>query len=249
MEGSQQGRDEQEPQPPDSSEGGKEGGLSRRQVLFTGGSAVVGAAIGVGVTLAVDNGGTNKTIIEKIVPAATAPTMAGVPLVLTTSQARTLNAMLERMIPKDANGPGAEEAMVWRYIDGALAGDLSELLPMYGEALDEIEAAAARTSKKPFHELEPEEQDSMITGLEEGKGPGGESGAAFFATMREHALEGMFGDPAHGGNANFAGWDLIGFPGIKLAYSEGEQAVGTKVKPAHKSTYEFTSTFGIGQGA
>jgi hypothetical protein len=58
----------------------------------------------------------------------------------------------------------------------------------------------------------------------------------------------MFGDPAHGGNADFAGWKLIGYPGIKLEVSAAEQAVGTKVKPALKSTYDYPN-FGISTGA
>jgi gluconate 2-dehydrogenase gamma chain len=28
--------------------------------------------------------------------------------------------------------------------------------------------------------------------------------------------EGIFGDPMYGGNAGKAGWELIGFPGVKL---------------------------------
>ena len=32
--------------------------------------------------------------------------------------------------------------------------------------------------------------------------------------VRTHTLQGTFGDPYYGGNANFVGWDLIGFPGF-----------------------------------
>ena len=31
--------------------------------------------------------------------------------------------------------------------------------------------------------------------------------------VRTHTLQGTFGDPYYGGNANFVGWDLIGYPG------------------------------------
>ena len=65
--------------------------------------------------------------------------------------------------------------------------------------------------------------------------------------MREHALQGMFGDPYHGGNANFVGWDLIQFPGIKLTVPSVEQRIGTKVKPAHKSTTDY-AIFKISSG-
>jgi gluconate 2-dehydrogenase gamma chain len=40
------------------------------------------------------------------------------------------------------------------------------------------------------------------------------SSAAFFNMVRTHTLQGTFGDPYYGGNANFVGWDLIGYPGF-----------------------------------
>lgn len=35
----------------------------------------------------------------------------------------------------------------------------------------------------------------------------------FFATVRFHALLGFIGDPKHGGNQDYVGWKLMGFPG------------------------------------
>ena len=53
--------------------------------------------------------------------------------------------------------------------------------------------------------------------------------------VREHALLGMFSDPVHGGNANFAGWDLLGYPGVKLVFSAREQRIDVDVPREHKS--------------
>ncbi len=39
-------------------------------------------------------------------------------------------------------------------------------------------------------------------------------------------MEGMFGDPYYGGNKNFAGWDLIRYPGPRLATSADDQKMG-----------------------
>jgi hypothetical protein len=36
-------------------------------------------------------------------------------------------------------------------------------------------------------------------------------------------LEGAFGDPRHGGNRGLAGWELLGFPGLRLVVSAEEQ--------------------------
>src|SRR5690242_18877930 len=46
---------------------------------------------------------------------------------------------------------------------------------------------------------------------------------AFFDRIHRLTLEGMFGDPCYGGNRNFAGWDLIRYPGSKLASSPQDQ--------------------------
>jgi hypothetical protein len=47
----------------------------------------------------------------------------------------------------------------------------------------------------------------------------------------------MFSDPVYGGNKNFAGWDLLGYPGVKMPVSPDDQKLDVVVKPAHQSTY------------
>ena len=64
------------------------------------------------------------------------------------------------------------------------------------------------------------------------------SSAQFFAMVRTHTLQGTFGDPYYGGNANFIGWDLIAYPGIRLNVSVEDQRLGAKLTPTHKSAYD-----------
>jgi gluconate 2-dehydrogenase gamma chain len=250
------------------------GGLSRRGFLGRGGVVLAGTA-GIGA-LAACGSATTKTVVNTVTatdevtasaPATTAAVGAAAPSTaaaatgalekmdaralqaLTTGQATTLNAVLDRLIPTDASGPGASEAMVWRYIDGALAGDLSGLLPLYATGLRTLDDTAVAAGKARFSDLDATKQDSILTAMSGGKGAGGAAGAAFFATVHEHALQGMFGDPFHGGNAGFVGWDLLGYPGIKESWSAEEQAVGTVVKPVRASTYQAGSFGLVGAGA
>jgi gluconate 2-dehydrogenase gamma chain len=72
-----------------------------------------------------------------------------------------------------------------------------------GSANQEAEAAAA---ERAFGELDP---------------------GAFFTTVREDTIEGMFADPSHGGNRDMVGWALVGYPGPQRAYSPGEMLFGT----------------------
>ena len=49
----------------------------------------------------------------------------------------------------------------------------------------------------------------------------------FFELVRRHLIEGMFGDPRWGGNAEGRGWALVGYPGPRLVWTEADQRLGT----------------------
>ena len=53
------------------------------------------------------------------------------------------------------------------------------------------------------------------------------SSSAFFSMVRGHTLQGTFCDPIYGGNANMVGWDLIGYPGVRLSVTAAEQNMST----------------------
>ena len=50
-------------------------------------------------------------------------------------------------------------------------------------------------------------------------------------------------DPYYGGNANFIGWDLIRYPGVRTMVTAADQKSleGNALKPNHKSAYDYTS--------
>jgi len=101
------------------------------------------------------------------------------------------------------------------YIDLALAGAYADLQNFYRRGLAQLDAYCRTTHGEPFAKLEATRQDEVIKALEEDKA--GEfswpTAQAFFNTVRTHTMEGMFADPIYGGNKEFAGWRLIGFPG------------------------------------
>jgi gluconate 2-dehydrogenase gamma chain len=67
-------------------------------------------------------------------------------------------------------------------------------------------------------------QDEVITALEQGKASefSWPTAQAFFNTVRNHTMEGMFADPVYGGNKDFAGWILVGFPGAQPLFSPAD---------------------------
>lgn len=79
--------------------------------------------------------------------------------------------------------------------------------------------------EKPFSDLSEDEQDSIIEDMVNGDATVGFeqfSAQSFFKILRRHTAEGMFSDPAYGGNRDMVGWKLIGYPGAQRAYTEDD---------------------------
>ncbi|MGH2548217.1 MAG: hypothetical protein ACRDHN_02445, partial [Thermomicrobiales bacterium] len=60
-----------------------------------------------------------------------------------------------------------------------------------------------------------------------------------FGLLLYNTRSGMFGDPVHGGNKDFVGWDLMQYPGIKLVWTEADQQIDAVVTPMHLSVAAF----------
>ena len=136
--------------------------------------------------------------------------------VFTPNERRCLEAMVSRIIPADTNGPGAVEAGCPLYIESALGDAYRAQKATYSAGLAALDSRAIERWGKMFTALDVTEQDRILSEFERNTRVGEyEDSAAFFELVRRHTLEGMFGDPSYGGNANFAGWDLIGYPGLR----------------------------------
>src|SRR6185436_9432180 len=110
---------------------------------------------------------------------------------LTTAEAATLEALVARLIPSDANGPGALEAGAARYIDGALGSALAAQRPAYVAGLAALDAYARATAGAAFAALPAERQDAVLTDLEQNRATGfAPTSAAFFELVLGHTLEG-----------------------------------------------------------
>ena len=211
------------------------GGFSRRAFLFSG---VCGAAMAADGALA-----------RSITGIPWTPGTADTPHVpdgsfLTTAERRTLDAFCQRLIPADETGPGAREAGVGDFIDRQLSGFYgrgdrwymqgpfedgtdeqgyhSEHAPaaLYRAALKALQDHCAKEfSGRGFADLSPDEQDELISALQEGEIEfDGVSASAFFELALDNTIEGFFCDPLYGGNRDMVGWKLVGFPGARYDY-------------------------------
>lgn len=138
---------------------------------------------------------------------------------LTTGQARFVDAIAARILPT-TDTPGAIEAGAVFYIDRALAGSYRHLRSQYVRGLRALNQYAKARFGISFEKLGGEQQDSVLTDLESGKIAKLRHGEEFFALLRAHVLEGVFGEPGYGGNRGMIGWKLVGFPGQQWGYPE-----------------------------
>ena len=159
---------------------------------------------------------------------------------LTQAEADTLEAITARLIPTDTTGPGATEARAAHYIDRALGGALAGFRDAYRAGLAGVDTYARAVKGAPFARLSASDQDAVLTDLERNAATGFEGSAAFFNLVLAHTVQGTFGDPFYGGNRNFAGWDLIGYPGVRLAVTAEQQNLDAKSAPTHMSAYDYS---------
>ena len=159
---------------------------------------------------------------------------------LTAAEGATLEAIVARLIPTDANGPGATEARAARYIDRALSGFLASARDAYRAGLTGIETYARAVKGTAFTQLSPQDQDVVLTDMERNTAKGFTNAAGFFNLVLSHTMQGTFGDPFYGGNANFVGWDLLGYPGVRLTATANDQRMGVSPAPTHMSAYDFS---------
>jgi gluconate 2-dehydrogenase gamma chain len=212
--------------------------LSRRDLFKTVGAgaaaAVAGAALAPSAAAAQPSSRP---------PAQVGEAREGVPQLealetLTAAEADLLEAICARLIPTDENGPGAAEARAAHYIDRALTGPLRSSRDAYAAGLAAIDVYAQASKGAPFVKLAPRDQDAVLTDMENNVATGFMPNAAtFFNLVRTHTIQGTFCDPYYGGNANFVGWNLIGYPGLRMTVGPEEQRMSAP-KAVRKSAYE-----------
>lgn len=145
-------------------------------------------------------------------------------------EALAVAAAVAQIFPSDDSGPGAPEAAVVIYIDRQLAGPYGRdayryTRPPFETGVPEQGYQGAATPAGIYREglkwigglqeLPPAARRAALERIE---------GSHFFALLRRHTIEGMFCDPMHGGNAGLIGWQLIGFPGPRMSYSDEIEA-------------------------
>jgi gluconate 2-dehydrogenase alpha chain len=172
-------------------------------------------------------------------------------LTLNPHEARTAAALFERLFPADENGPGATEIGVVAYVDRALAGVYRDRVETYRLGLGALDRAAKERFGRLFADCEPEGQDALISDLERDALPNFRvpPQREFFWMLREHAREGLFSDPAHGGNRDKLGWKVLGHPGVWLEHTAQENLAADPVTKGGEIRSLWDAGFSLNEAA
>jgi len=212
--------------------------ITRRELLKS--AALLPAAAAVATTVPI-------TLVPRTMPSAggrppdyTAPAQG----FLNADEKAFVESAVARIIPTDDLGPGAREAHVADFIDRQLAGPYGaaetwymqgpwqagteqqgyqlRLAPaqLYRAAISAIDTHLSTSGdKRVFAHLDAKSQDDFLHALEKGDVKvSGDLGKEFFDILVENTVEGFLADPIYGGNRDFIGWKLIGFPGPRYNY-------------------------------
>src|SRR6185369_10902111 len=148
-----------------------------------------------------------------------------------------VDAFVDRIIPADQNGPGARAAGAAIYIDRSLGSWNAGELETLSVGLRALDALARRRFSAGFPTLPDAQKDELLTLMEAGQAEGFANAQPIFNRLHRLTLEGTFSDPYYGGNRNYIGWDLIGYPGAVLMSTPEMQRMGSRLAPLHTSAY------------
>jgi gluconate 2-dehydrogenase gamma chain len=214
---------------------------------------LVGAAVLAPATLlSADTGSTqerpNKDDLQASDPGpgrlASADYMPGF---FTTAEWAFVRAACDRIIPRDATGPGALELGAPEYIDlqlqgewgtqGArwyMAGPFIKALPEFGyqskltprdqyrHSIQAIDAICRQRLGRVFADIGPARQDALLKQIEAGDIESADINLKTFFTsfLLKNTMEGYFCDPRYGGNRGMGAWKMLGYPGTRADYLE-----------------------------
>lgn len=152
---------------------------------------------------------------------------------LSNDEAQYLASLCDTLIPRD-EFPSASEAGVVDFIDLQMSsgygkgeglfldGPFDEGTPEQGYQLPLTPAEFMRLGLVEAMANAPAEAaefEAHATALSEDEVPFGDlSSKQFFDEVWKLTNQGYFADPIYGGNADYAGWKMVGFPGAHAYY-------------------------------
>lgn len=136
----------------------------------------------------------------------------------TSDEAATVDAICEQLIPADRD-PGARQARVVNYIDLQLTRHLKRYQRPYRRGIASVDTASRSRFSRLFRDLPAGQQAEVLSDIERNE-------KAFFELILNHARQGFYGDPRHGGNRERVSWKMLRLPYPPIRGRQQEPEVG-----------------------
>jgi gluconate 2-dehydrogenase gamma chain len=137
----------------------------------------------------------------------------------TMHEGLTVEAISEQIIPADQD-PGGRDAGVVYFIDKQLLGPYSRFQAHYRNGLASMDRSSKTKYGKKFLSLNNADQTRILEDMEQGKLPSDHwqevSQQMFFGLLRDHSLQGYYGDPKHGGNREYVSYKMLDLRVLKF---------------------------------
>jgi len=108
------------------------------------------------------------------------------------SQIRLIDALTEVIIPTDDHSPGAQAAMVARYIDVTVADGGRQTQRTWRDGLKAVSKSAKKRFKKNFARCDAEQQDAVVAEMARNEGDPATDLERFFAVLKRATLDGYY---------------------------------------------------------
>jgi gluconate 2-dehydrogenase gamma chain len=131
----------------------------------------------------------------------------------TPAEADLVEALADQIIPPDRD-PGGKWAGVARFIDRQLSTHYRGFRERYRIGLAALEETSRALRGRNFEGLSDPERIELLEIVERNEAPEGiwelESASSFFELLRDHCMQGFYGNPRHGGNRDYISYRMIG---------------------------------------
>lgn len=117
---------------------------------------------------------------------------ASTPKVLSTSDFRMLEALVEAIIPTDERSPGAKEARVTDYIDLLLSESDDELILQWMGGLAALDQEAVSRFGLPFARLDARQLDAVLADISKNELDPGTPLEQFFVMTKHATIRGYY---------------------------------------------------------
>jgi hypothetical protein len=121
-----------------------------------------------------------------------ASTAAPTPKVLSASAFRTLEALVDAIIPTDERSPGAKEARVADYIDLLLSESDDELALQWMGGLAALDEEAESRFRLPFARLDAAQVDAVLADISKNERHPGTPLEQFFVMTKQATIRGYY---------------------------------------------------------